>query len=820
MDIIMLACLYQTGKEKEPIGFRVMDMDSRKVMDVPYASLYQVIASKKAHVLNVELSRGKLKGSNGAFDRYTKIVNGQPVGGIKVVVIKQFGDTGYEVSNHIGNTQKYTVDNTIALSKKYGIANGKVVRHPDGKEFISAISGTYINDNTQLPQVNTSTNSAKTSQSTHTTQQSKSTQVTKADNQPIQPQSSKKPSQTPSNTTKLANIDTTASDDYNERLKKSRLPTIRGAAVPLSQTRMKEQCKVGGMAVDQKFTAALLVIKAVRTFYYAVLQTIKRKESIEIPTMAVSLDSLYYNTDFLSELELPEVVFVLVHEVCHIAMKHNGRRGQRDPEMWNIACDLYINKVICDEFGIDPNSNVPTPIKQDIAIPCGIKFPGGKNKGLYSAKVDINKDTPEMIYATLEKESKTSESSQTVSVSQQNQSQQGQGQGQDQQSQQGQQGQQGQGQQGQDQGQGQPGQGQQGQQGQQDQNQSGQGQGQPGQGQGQGRPGQGQGQQGQSGQGQNQQGQGQPGQGQSGQGQGQPGQGQGQPGQGQGQQGQGQSGSATINTVNKKYIYKGEQIAESNSHSISMSKDIIDDEKSRTSSDTSKDGTYDSIMKKAKVLERQMQQGRGKGHSGVVEAFVDAELVPKVNWRTILLNRLVNLKSDEKSLSTPDRRFVHAGVYIEGQREEEEQLRDIKITLDTSGSMSDEDIAIAFAQIEQLLKTYKVEAELIFWDDGIQDICNFHDFDTLKLAKCRAMGRGGTDPNCVFELFDKGKEYRLGLRPKPALIIMFTDGYFSGPDMKYKAKYGRDTVWVISGDHLDGTTRFEAPFGKVAKLKP
>ena len=220
------------------------------------------------------------------------------------------------------------------------------------------------------------------------------------------------------------------------------------------------------------------------------------------------------------------------------------------------------------------------------------------------------------------------------------------------------------------------------------------------------------------------------------------------------------------------------------------------------------------------MLEKQVQQGRGKGDVGVVEAYVDQELIPKVNWRTILLNRLVAMKSDEKSLSTPDRRFVYSGTYIEGPREEEEQLKDIKITVDTSGSMTDEDIAIAFGQISQLLKTYKVDAELIFWDDGIQSICKFDDFKTLQLAKLRATGRGGTDPNCVFELFEKDKEYRLGLRAKPALIIMFTDGYFSGPNEKYKAKYGRDTVWVISGDNVNSEkSRFEPPFGKVAKLK-
>ena len=115
-------------------------------------------------------------------------------------------------------------------------------------------------------------------------------------------------------------------------------------------------------------------------------------------------------------------------------------------------------------------------------------------------------------------------------------------------------------------------------------------------------------------------------------------------------------------------------------------------------------------MKRAKVLEKQMQAGKGKGHSGVAEAFVDEELIPKINWRNVLMNRLISMMSDEKSLSTPDRRFIHSGLYVEGRRMEDEKLEDIKIAIDTSGSMTDLDIAVAFGQIKQLLKTYKTSA--------------------------------------------------------------------------------------------------------------
>ena len=814
----MIACSYHTGKNKEPEGFRVMDINTGQVMDVTYAALYNVIKSKQAIVVNVEVDGNKLKGSNGTFDRYPKLVGGKLRGESKMIVMKELGTIGYEVCDHTGRIQRFSIADAIKCADSFGVANGKLVKMANGTTYISPISGEYpkLTDEEvakifgkravnkakaqqeahnkavqaqqaaktpvgQVPSIQNGRDLSKETVEqpkvvTHTqpvkqTEQQKQVEVVKqpepVKQAPLQPKTTKKE-------VEVAVIDTSANKDYLERAKKNKLPAIKGTEVSGKHSKLKNVCEDGtGLTVEQKITRAGLFVKSTRSFYYAILQTIKQKESVEIPTMAVSIDTLYYNSDFVSELQLPELVFVEIHELLHIAMRHNTRRAQRDPELWNIACDLYINKVICDEFAINPEDKVAkTGIPED-TYNIGIKFATG---GLYSPKIDINKDTPESIYAEMEKESE----SQTQQMQM-----------------------------------GQPGQGQQGQDGQGQQSQNQQGQGQQGQ----------QGQSGQQGQGQNQQGQGQ---GQDGDGQGQSGQGQtgqnqqgnqnGQSGNG-GQSGQmgdpGQSsGGITIDVTKKDYKFRGDHITSSTSASIGGVGDLIDDDKSRSASDTTKKSVYDSIMKKAKVLERQMQAGKGKGHYGVVEAYVDEELVPKVNWRNVLMNRLIQMKSDEKSLSTPDRRFVSRGLYIEGHREEDELLKDIKLCIDTSGSMSDEDIAVAFVQIKQLLKTYKTEAEIVYWDDGIQDVVPFEDYNGLRLAQLRATGRGGTNPNCIFELFTS-KDYKIGKKAKPELIVIFTDGYFGGPSEQYKARFGRDVLWVISGQNKG----FNPPFGKIAKLK-
>lgn len=53
-----------------------------------------------------------------------------------------------------------------------------------------------------------------------------------------------------------------------------------------------------------------------------------------------------YNQDFVNKITLDEVKGVMVHEVLHCANKHHLRRGQRDPQKWNHACDYAINYIL------------------------------------------------------------------------------------------------------------------------------------------------------------------------------------------------------------------------------------------------------------------------------------------------------------------------------------------------------------------------------------------------------------------------------------------------------------------------------------------
>lgn len=101
------------------------------------------------------------------------------------------------------------------------------------------------------------------------------------------------------------------------------------------------------------------------------------------PTAAVDGRNIYYNRDFFGSLDVEEIVFVLCHEVLHVAFDHFGRRSHRDPQWWNMANDYVINgTLVQDKIGKMPTKKVTDPnLKDDDG-----KSVQRETLGLYDAK--------------------------------------------------------------------------------------------------------------------------------------------------------------------------------------------------------------------------------------------------------------------------------------------------------------------------------------------------------------------------------------------------------------------------------------------------
>ena len=61
------------------------------------------------------------------------------------------------------------------------------------------------------------------------------------------------------------------------------------------------------------------------------------------PTAATDGRNFYYNSRFVEMLKPKEIEFLFGHEVLHCVYDHFGRRGDRDPQLFNIANDYCVN---------------------------------------------------------------------------------------------------------------------------------------------------------------------------------------------------------------------------------------------------------------------------------------------------------------------------------------------------------------------------------------------------------------------------------------------------------------------------------------------
>ena len=69
----------------------------------------------------------------------------------------------------------------------------------------------------------------------------------------------------------------------------------------------------------------------------------------DIPTAGTNGILLKINPKFFYELSKEERLFVILHELWHVAKLHSIRRESRDCRLWNIACDYHINNLLLKE---------------------------------------------------------------------------------------------------------------------------------------------------------------------------------------------------------------------------------------------------------------------------------------------------------------------------------------------------------------------------------------------------------------------------------------------------------------------------------------
>lgn len=727
----MVFVLGQIFNNRELCGYRLLSTGDRSVTDVNLETIREVYTKRPPNspdpIENAKYKEdsGILIGTQGSLTEYQRIgSNGVLLGKKCIMICYEIIDVdtgklgGYGVCDGYGMIINVVPSKLLELCSKYKPSNFSITPVSGGKIKVKSLGKAFKKYAMQTQNVRKGYNS------------------------------------------KLGEKDTNVPSNKSDKCGEIKVTGYRNK-LPVLNIYSYSDIKASEFAqpAQEKLFKAYLNMKKISLYYHTLLMSIKREATLSVSTLAVTEDTMYYNLEFISRLSVAEVTFILIHEICHIAMRHSIRHGKKNNYLWNIATDLYINSIISRDFGCyhgQGEVEIDTPLGKGV-----IKVPDqGVHLSTIGETLDFGLDTPESIYWKLYKE---------------NPPQQGQGQGQ-------------------------------------------QGQGQQGQGQGQS-------QQGQS---------------QQGQGQDQEGQPQDQEGQGNGQDDSLMNGKS-VNSSKSDLDNECDNVDESGIYSRIQEVTITYNGKKLTGkvpmdvmtseAGDSKDredrmaeksaqaiqGMKTAVEVKEEKLGTPLTKKAGSG-SGIIRRCIDFGLSNTVNWRVYLRNMCTSKPKKIYTLGSPNEVYMNAGVTVASRRKfgKPTEIKGIKIGIDVSGSVGEEELNYYLSEINNILQSYKVDGELIYWSTIVGDAGKFSDLkDMLKVDP---KSTGGTDVKCLFDYLARKTRVNGKYEETPlkdiSCILIFTDGCFGNNYEEYAKLFGKKVIWVIP----DSKFMFEPPFGKIAVM--
>ena len=185
----------------------------------------------------------------------------------------------------------------------------------------------------------------------------------------------------------------------------------------------------------------------------------------------------------------------------------------------------------------------------------------------------------------------------------------------------------------------------------------------------------------------------------------------------------------------------------------------------------------------------------GKLSAGM-ERLVTEILQPQVDWRDVLSRFIEKARTDERSFARPNRRFVSQGMYLPVTSGE--QVGDIVLCVDCSGSVSDKELSQYAAEVRKVHEDIKPKTlSVLYFDTEVSHIDVFGQDDEVVIAP---HGGGGTAFSPIFSTLNE-------LEIEPVACIVLTD--LCSSDFGEAPEY--PVLWVSNY----GT---EAPFGEVVKV--
>jgi predicted metal-dependent peptidase len=185
---------------------------------------------------------------------------------------------------------------------------------------------------------------------------------------------------------------------------------------------------------------------------------------------------------------------------------------------------------------------------------------------------------------------------------------------------------------------------------------------------------------------------------------------------------------------------------------------------------------------------------------GKIPAGLDRHITeiinPKIDYVSVLRKFVIERSRSDYRWSSPNRRYISYGIYLPSLSGE--KLGKIAVIIDTSGSISEKELAQVQGEVNDILETYQSDAVVLYCDS---EIARIEEFTANDLPiHFNPAGGGGTDMNPAFEKIRKDEI-------EPACIICFSDGYMPKIDLPPCAP----TIFIIT----DKNSNFDSEYGDV-----
>lgn len=207
------------------------------------------------------------------------------------------------------------------------------------------------------------------------------------------------------------------------------------------------------------------------------------------------------------------------------------------------------------------------------------------------------------------------------------------------------------------------------------------------------------------------------------------------------------------------------------------------------------------------AFEMMEQQEKIRGYDLIPEMakrYLKALRNPKLDWRRIL-NDFVQEEINDYSFVPPDKRYGDLDFFLPDFNEKDDSVKNILFMVDTSGSMTDEEITDCFSEIKGAIEQYdgRLAGYLGFFDAMVWTPMPFAEVEDIESIRVR--GGGGTNFYAIFEYVKKHM-----LEEPPTSIIILTDGYAEFPEEELSMDI--PVLWVIN--NMERTP----DWGRVARI--